>query len=136
MDIDAAAFRDRNKYSRNGETATVLLVEDDDLMREMLAKLLAESGFVVLQAENAERAAEIARRKKRGIALLLTDVRMPGMSGIDLADELMVRPDMKVLFISGYPTNAHGQSLAGSHYFLQKPFTPEEVVAKVLEILR
>ena len=116
------------------EHTTVLLVEDERALRKLTCKMLLEIGFTVLEAEDAAQAIEIAKRTEAPIDLLLTDVIMPGMSGWALAEMLSAqRPEMRVLYISGYPDGEigkHGVIGAGIS-ILRKPFTREELARSV-----
>jgi signal transduction histidine kinase/CheY-like chemotaxis protein len=119
-------------------TETVLLVEDERMVRDLAQVTLAQNGYTVLPACRPEEAIEIADRHPRSIELILTDVVMPGMSGRELARRLETsRPKMKVLYMSGYTDSAisrHGVLEPGTA-FLQKPFTPESLAQKVREVL-
>jgi PAS domain S-box-containing protein len=119
-------------------TETVLLVEDEEAVRELTRIILAEEGYSVLVAKNAEHAEQLAAKGSDEIHLLLTDVVMPGISGRDLARRITGRnPRMRVLFMSGYTDNviAHGGVLESGVAFLQKPFTPRGLRQKVREVL-
>ena len=117
---------------------TILIVEDEPKVREMVTKTLASKGFNVLAAEDSDAAIIAATEHTGKIDLLLTDVVMPKVSGKDLAVELeKLRPDMKVLFMSGYAEDAiarHGILEAGVE-FLSKPFTPQTLATKVRAVL-
>ena len=117
---------------------TILLVEDEAPVRRLVFQILCEAGYTVQQAGHGREALEIASDSAEPIRLLITDVVMPHMNGRELADELARRfPQMKVLFISGYPGNAveeRGILEPGSH-FLQKPFSSETLLRRVQEIL-
>jgi two-component system, cell cycle sensor histidine kinase and response regulator CckA len=116
----------------------VLLVEDEENIREPAAEVLAGQGYRVLPARSAEEALEVAAREGGPIHLTVTDVVMPGLSGGDLAVRLAAaRPEMKVLFISGYPEDAispHGVLDPGKS-FLQKPFHPATFLRTVRRLL-
>ncbi len=118
---------------------TILLVEDEPSVRELGARILRDRGYQVYEARNGQEALAIVERYPEvKFHLLLTDVVMPGMSGKELADRLMLSiPHLKVLFISGYTDNAivhHGVLMEGVD-FLQKPFTYEALARKVREVL-
>src|SRR5262245_36058751 len=116
---------------------TVLLVEDEDAVRALAREVLRRNGYVVLEARHGLDALRVAERHPDTIHLMVTDVVMPHMSGRDLADRLTeVRPDMKVLFISGYTDHAamHRHLTPGAA-FLQKPFTPEALARRVRSML-
>jgi PAS domain S-box-containing protein len=117
---------------------TILLVEDEEPVRSVARKILNSYGYRVLEAVNGEQALHLAEGYTDKIHLLFTDVVMPQMSGKELAGKLKaLRPDIKVLFASGYTDNAivyHGLLYPGTN-FLQKPFSPEALAQKVREVL-
>jgi len=120
-------------------TETILLAEDEPSVRMLAARVLRTLGYTVIEAPNGNEALNLARSwDQSAIALLLTDVVMPEMSGKILAERLKERyPNSKVLFISGYTDNAivhHGQ-LDPDVVFLQKPFSPSALARKVREAL-
>ena len=115
----------------------ILVVEDDDRVREMTISMLRELGYIVLHAEGAEAALRrLAERPE--ITLLFTDVVMPDMSGRDLAIEsLRRRPDLKVLFTTGFARDAILQAgtLQQGLNFIPKPFTLEQLALKITSVL-
>jgi len=117
---------------------TVLMVEDDEAVRNFSKKVLKRSGYNILEAQDGEEALMVSRAHEGPIHLLLTDVVMPKMSGRELADRLQeLRPETKVLFMSGYTDNAiirHG-TLRSDVNFMQKPFTPELLSQRIRRIL-
>jgi len=119
-------------------TETVLLVEDDEMIHRVVVEALRDFGYAVLDARTADEALQIARTHAAPIDILITDVVMPGMGGRELVDRFVaLRPDTVVLFVSGYTENAivhHGVLDAGVH-FLQKPFAPDELDARIRELL-
>jgi len=119
-------------------TETVLLVEDEEELRDSMREDLSHSGYSVLEAENGEAAFRLFSEHPGTIHLLITDVVMPKMSGPDLARQLApLRPELKVIFISGYPaaaTLSHGLKPLGLA-FLQKPFKSHVLLRKVREVL-
>jgi CheY-like chemotaxis protein len=119
-------------------TETVLLVEDEELVRQLAALVLREHGYEVLEATSGDDALRIAQQYEGGIHLLLSDVVMPQMSGKELADRIKsTRSDIRVLYTSGYTDDAvlhHGISDADLQ-FIQKPFTPNALANKVREVL-
>jgi PAS domain S-box-containing protein len=119
-------------------TETILLVEDEGIVRGLVGDILEGNGYTVLVASHSEEAFRLSGRHEGPIHLMVTDVVMPGMSGRELAERLASsRPKMKVLYISGYTDDAivrHGVE-AESMVFLQKPFTPDALLCKVRDIL-
>jgi two-component system cell cycle sensor histidine kinase/response regulator CckA len=117
---------------------TVLVVEDEDGVRELLWKILTEHGHTVLEARHGRDALTVAGGYARAIDLLVTDVVMPEMGAGELVDRLITkRPNLKVLFISGYTTDeVVRRGVSGSDpAFIQKPFTADELMRKVREVL-
>ncbi len=121
-----------------GGNETILLVEDDADLRDLSRRVLTMNGYRVLAASHGRDALRVAAEHADGISLMVTDVIMPGMSGRELADRLhSVRPEMKVLFVSGYTDNIieeRGMLTPGTS-FLQKPFSPRHLAAKVREVM-
>ena len=116
---------------------TILLVEDDVLVRDLVRTVLRNGGYTVLEARQGHEALTIAHQHPGSIDLLVTDVVMPQMSGRKLAEQLgQVRQQIKVLFMSGYTDDAvirHGP--LAREAFLAKPFSPAKLAAKVREVL-
>jgi len=117
---------------------TVLLVEDEEVVRDVAFDILRMYGYNVLVAEHVREAIEIARRYHSTIHLLLTDVVMPEMCGPDVADEIRrYHAETRVLYMSGYAADAMENKRILEHgaAFLEKPFTPEEMARKVRGVL-
>ena len=117
---------------------TILVVEDEESLRAVTREYLANKGYQVLVAENFEQAVEAAADSARHIDLLMTDVVLPGASGPKLAERLSAsRPDMKVLFVSGYTADAlvHGDLHRTDFAFLSKPFSLNTLARKIRAIL-
>ena len=119
-------------------TETILFVEDEQSVRELVCEYLSARGYHVLEASDGLQALEMAAAHTGKIQLLITDVVMPKLSGRELAARLAAtRPDLKVLYISGYTDDSvfrHGV-LQGGMAFLQKPFNLKALAAKIREIL-
>ncbi len=117
-------------------SGTILLVEDEPLVREYISGLLADHGYAVVEARDGGDALRIGERSDRRIHLLLTDVVMPGLSGRDLAERLReMHPSIGVLFMSGHTDDdivRRGVETAGTR-FIAKPFTAEALLEKVRE---
>lgn len=113
---------------------TILLVEDNEAVRTVAARILSEAGYRVLQASLPSEAREKYAQGKEHIDLLLSDIRMPESSGPELARQLRIgAPDLRVLLMSGYsgrPDDADEKAVAGAHY-LEKPFSPESLAQAV-----
>jgi CheY-like chemotaxis protein len=128
---------ERGKVSLRGKE-TILLAEDNELVRGLTRSVLEHFGYQVLETEDGEGAGRMSKGYEGPIHLLLTDVVMPGISGRVLAEQIQLsRPGIKILFMSGYSEEAvllQGMQNLGAH-FLQKPFTPEELGLRVREIL-
>ncbi|HWP34368.1 MAG TPA: ATP-binding protein, partial [Thermodesulfobacteriota bacterium] len=121
-----------------GGRETVLLLEDDERVRRLACEVLTRKGYTVLEARSGDEALALASSHPGPIALLLTDVVMPGLRGREVAARLApLRPEMKVLYMSGYPDAAivrHGVLEPGIA-FLPKPFTPDLLARRVREVL-
>ncbi len=119
-------------------TETILLVEDEPSVRDLIREELRKCGYQVLEAKNGVEACLVATQQPGFIHLLLTDVVMPAMSGRELAHHLLaIKPDLKVLFMSGYLDDVGVGSDMDEHKtaFLQKPFTPEVLARTVRNLL-
>jgi DNA-binding response OmpR family regulator len=122
---------------RNGDE-TVLLVEDEPVVRQLVAEILETNGYTVLQAADGPSVLELARRHSGEISLLVTDVVMPGMSGPEVAQSVTaMRPGTLVLYMSGYTDSAIGHHgvLEPGIAFLQKPFSTDDLMRKVRALL-
>jgi PAS domain S-box-containing protein len=125
--------------SEKGGCETVLLVEDEDSVRELVRLTLTSRGYKVLEAENGETGLRIADETRGTIDILVTDVVMPGIGGRELAKKVVARrPSTKVLYLSGYTedTVVTQGALSPGTAFLQKPFTLQNLAKKVREVLR
>ncbi len=123
-------------FPRGGDE-TILLVEDEDIVREVATRILRTQGYTVLEARNGTEALGICETHNGPLHLLLTDVVMPQMSGHELARRVQaLRPDVRVLFTSGYSDTILLRQEAGAQgIFLQKPFAVRELLSKVREVL-
>ncbi len=125
-----------DEYSRG--TETILLAEDEDAVRRIAREILETYGYHVLEAHNDGSALALCERYQKAIHLLLTDVVMPEISGRELAERLArLRPEMKVLYMSGYIDDrvVHHGALDEGTEFSHKPFTPEALARKVRAVL-
>ncbi len=117
---------------------TVLVVEDDDALRTLATKILRQLGYVVLDAANGEQALRVSDAYPRAIDLLVSDIVMPGMSGVSLAQRMVAsRPALRVLYMSGYAATALSQphAVPPGVGFVQKPFTRDTLATKVRQAL-
>lgn len=116
----------------------ILVLEDDELVRQTVAHALSAIGYTPLVASSPEEAIDLCSRSDSEIRLVLTDVIMPRVNGAQIQERLKVlRPDLKVLYMSGYTANVisnHGVLKHGIN-FIQKPFTLEQLAQKLDEIL-
>jgi len=119
------------------QAAAILIVEDDDQIRTLTTFILEERGYTVLAATGLHEAVYLVESTATPLDLLVTDLRMPGGSGLELYTRLITRyPTLKVLFMSGYSEHEISQQQAVvKNHFLSKPFTLDTLVSKVHEIL-
>jgi len=122
----------------SGSPGTILLVEDDDAVRTVAERALARYGYEVITAPGGTEAVRLADEHRATIRLLLTDIMMPGMNGVEVAASVAaILPDIQVFYMSGYADQdlvRQGLLKPGTH-FLQKPFTPRELADRVAAIL-
>jgi two-component system, cell cycle sensor histidine kinase and response regulator CckA len=119
-------------------TPTVLVVDDNTMVRKLTCQMLRKAGYAVLAAEDSEHALELVATHPEPIDLLLTDIVMPKVGGLELAHRCQeLRPDLEVLFVSGYGDDATVKVgvLDPGYAFLQKPFTYDELADKVDRLL-
>jgi two-component system cell cycle sensor histidine kinase/response regulator CckA len=120
-------------------SGTILVVEGDEPLRELAVQMLQDAGYQVIEATTAEYALDIMKASKPRIDLLLTDVIMPGKSGVELLEQAkMIYPNLRSLFISGYPGDlvALRGKLVPEAAFVEKPFTKRSLLGKVRSALR
>jgi two-component system, cell cycle sensor histidine kinase and response regulator CckA len=119
-------------------TETLLIVENEPAIRNLLQVALRRNGYTVLAAESGREALELVRNHGGAIDLLITDVVMPDMDGPELVKHLTtIRPDTPALFMSGYMDDTLGDRgiLSTNANFIQKPFSPRAIAKKVRDIL-
>ncbi len=137
-DYDVREEEDIRDLKLPGGTETILVVEDDDSVRDLVCDLLGALGYRIFSAANGEDALKMCRRRNLGFQLLLTDVVMPGTGGLELAERLAeLKGDIKVVYMSGYTNGAvlGEDDLTGSPHFLAKPFTAEQLAGIVRQTL-
>ena len=139
-DIQAATrdqFIETQEMRRGNPSQIILVVEDENSVRALTSMTLRELGYTVVHAEDAVSALQQLDVHPE-IELLFTDIVMPGMNGRKLADEAVLRrPKLKVLFTTGFTSNAvvHGGVLDAGVNFIAKPFTIEQIAAKVAKVI-
>ncbi len=123
--------------SLNGKER-ILVVEDDDAVRRMTLEFLKIRGYSLIEARSATDAIQLVERREENIDLVLTDVVMPGMKGRELVNRLeKIRPSLKVLYMSAYTEDdaVNIGILSPGTSFIEKPFSPDQLAAKVREVL-
>jgi DNA-binding response OmpR family regulator len=143
MDSAAEATPARSELVRTDhvpclpDKETVLVVDDEDDVRRLLVDVLRIGPFRVLEARDSDQALKLANAQASPIELLVTDIVMPGLSGMELADELRgPTPSLKVLFMSGYAERERVRQLHDNEQFIPKPFLPAELFRRVNAFLR
>jgi CheY-like chemotaxis protein len=124
--------------ARSAAPRTIMLVDDEEDLRDLATLVLETHGYRVLAAPNAEAALRLFEDRKAEICALVTDVLMPGINGVQLAHELTTRkPSLGVLFVSGHTDEIVSQNTLAEREadFLQKPYRSDALVAKVRELL-
>ena len=122
----------------NDNHVTILVVEDEQIVLDLVTSILKEAGYAILRAHNGEEAVQIGSRHEGRIDLVLTDIVMPGMSGGELVRQLLpLKPEIRVLYMSGYTkyTVASHGVLESVNSFIWKPFLPGTLLQKVREVL-
>jgi two-component system, cell cycle sensor histidine kinase and response regulator CckA len=136
-EIDKPEIPSQERVAPRGEE-TILVVEDEESLRSVTEQFLANKGYQIIVAEDFQKALDVSENNPRHIDLLMTDVVLPGSSGPKLADRLVItRPNMKVLFVSGYTADAlvHGDLHRTDFAFLSKPFSLNTLARKIRTIL-
>ena len=134
----AATAEGSVRENQGANWETLLIVEDEENVRSPLMQILASRGYNVLEAADALEAIQISQSHPGPIHLMITDILMDGMSGVELADRLAFkRPEMQVLFATGYPAGlTEGTHIASkAAHLLKKPFSGRELAAKIREVL-
>ncbi len=119
-------------------TETVLVVDDEEMVGRLVARILDDRGYRVLVARDADEALDILRRAALRTRMVITDLRMPGLNGRQLADTILACwPHIRILFMSGYPAERlmNEGALVDGRPFVQKPFTAEQLVLRVRQLL-
>ncbi len=137
---EGVSITERAHHVVNGTSGseTILLVEDEEIVRSLVCNVLQAQGYSVLEAESGPEALKISEAHEGRIDLMLTDIVMPQMSGRELAHRLsLLRPEMRILYMSGYTddTTVPDKALGPGTLLLQKPFTPEILMSRVRQVL-
>lgn len=129
--------RDATSQPGGAVRETILLVEDEESVRRLAARVLRRKGFTILEAVDGEDALRVAETETGCIALLITDLIMPGVDGPELVKRLKpLRPQMRVLFMSGYlEEDLKTTQLNADAAFLGKPFLPDDLLRKAESML-
>lgn len=122
----------------DGETETVLVIEDDNGVRNILREMLERSGYSVMEASDGQEGVDVYRSHGKGIHLIISDVIMPRKNGRQVYDEIKeLNSSAKVLFMSGYSADILDNKIImeNGHNFITKPMRPQELLGKIREIL-
>lgn len=136
-DEPAGKVEDRAPAPARG-SETILLVEDEDAVRALASRILADQGYIVLEARNGREALGILGRLGHGVHLVLTDVVMPDMGGVELSERVTAAcPGVRIVYMSGYTEGDKLESVirTSSFPFLQKPFSAESLAIRIREAL-
>jgi two-component system, cell cycle sensor histidine kinase and response regulator CckA len=117
---------------------TILLVEDEEMVRALMCEVLEREGYEVLSCSHPQQGIEVSRQRGRQIDLLLTDVVMPGMNGRDMANRILeFLPELRVIFMSGYTEHALAREgeIDPQFEYLQKPFALQTLTRKLKRVL-
>ena len=118
-----------------GNPATILVVDDDEAIRGFTRRILIQQGFHVIEASDGAEALEVASVYAQPIDLLLTDVIMPKVNGLLLAQQMLQeRPGVRVLYMSGYVERSLLMAKHPESILLQKPFTPQTLIEAVRQV--
>ena len=134
---DHAEKEEQESVSQEG-TETILVVDDDDEIRELTTEILEDSGYQVLGTASGEQALELFKDQAAKVDLVLMDLNMPGMGGGQCTRKMIeINPQAKVLVTSGYPASGHGREASelGAKDFISKPFQTKELLTRIREVL-
>jgi CheY-like chemotaxis protein len=124
-------------YTSAEAAPTILVVEDEAILRRFVRTILAQAGYTVLEAGSAAQALKQFRSHQGGIDLVIMDLVIPGSGGLDIANELLaMRPEVKILYTTGYANSVMSQSITtgAPSAMLPKPFSPDDLLARVTEL--
>ena len=138
VDVAADADDDQQKTDLPGGTETILVAEDEPVVRRLAVRILRQAGYQVLDASNGEEALRVYDKHREGISLLMLDAVMPGLNGREVYDRLRAdNQDVKVVFCTGYDakTARSGSIEVEGLHLIQKPFDPAALLCSVREVL-
>ena len=121
-----------------GGTETILLVDDEQLIRDLGSRILSRAGYTVIQAANGRQALDVYRERGHGVSLIILDVVMPEMGGEQCLPELLkINPDLKVIIASGFSSSGPGKATleSGARGFVNKPFNMSQMLQTVRSVL-
>ncbi len=125
-----------NQPSMETRSGTIMVVEDEAPLRRLVCTILSGAGYKIAEAANGHEALSLAMQYRERIDVLLTDVVMPGMNGPELVEKLRrSRPDLTVIFMSGYDQDLLEKRVPDKAVFLPKPFTPEILLLRMAEVM-
>jgi len=117
-------------------SVTILLIEDDHVIRELYSKIFGFNGYRVIEATDGEDGIEKFKEHRDEIRLLITDVMMPNRNGKETYEEITrIRDDVKVIFTSGFNSELTRTLRDEGFNYLQKPFSPQDLLQKITEVL-
>jgi two-component system, cell cycle sensor histidine kinase and response regulator CckA len=131
-------IQDDHKFEVEGGNETLLLVEDEEMLRELVRNILQAKGYKVITASDGEEAIRLYAERRNEIAVVISDIGLPKQSGGDVLSRLKkINPAVNVILASGYiePEEKHRLLGSGATKFIQKPYVPEQILRQVREIL-
>lgn len=136
VDVEPRSTNSNAPETKAGGGETILVVEDEELVRRLTVSVLTRAGYHVLIAEEGEQAIKVARSTDQPIDLVVADVVLPGRAGDEIVEDLRrIHPEIAVLFVSGYTPDSAGSEKVRKADFLQKPFRPAELTNLVRDLL-
>jgi len=139
IETNSKCFRVSTETGMIRTGGTILLVEDEPFVREVVAEILRSAGYRVLKARQAVEAMRVFRRHRKEVELLITDVVMPGQNGCDLARDLSgICPGLITIFVSGYPETVLTKdgTLESGVFYLPKPFSAADLLQQVRQVMQ
>jgi len=134
-----AAAPVRKQATTPGGNETILFVEDEDLLREVISKILREKGYTVLEAVDGIGAVDVFMKNHKKIDLVLSDFGLPKLGGWEACITMKeIKPEVRVILASGFiePAVRNEMAIAGITTFVQKPYVPDEVLQNIRELMK